>query len=78
MLNSIEITGSVFQLLKDIDSAQKVNKATTTIRALLEIVNIRLIFTPGDINKDETNEIRDLITNLTYLIDKANRLEGFI
>ena len=40
-------------------------------------MNIYMIFTLDETNKDETNEIQDLITNLTRLIDKADRVEGF-
>ena len=76
-LDSIEITGSVFQLLKDIDSAQKANEAATATRAFLAIVNTRMIFTPDETNEDETNEIQDLIANLTRLVDKADGAEGF-
>ena len=41
------------------------------------IVNIYMIFTLDETNKDEINKIQDLITNLICLIDKADRVEGF-
>jgi chromosome segregation ATPase len=69
---STEITDSVFQLLKGIDSARKANEAATAIRAFLATVNTRMIYATNEINK-----IKDLIANVTYLVDKADGQEAF-
>jgi hypothetical protein len=62
----------VFQLLKGIDSARKANEAATAIRAFLTTVNTRMIYATNEINK-----IKDLITNVTDLVDNADGPEAF-
>jgi hypothetical protein len=68
----IKITGSVFELLKGIDSARKADKAAIAIRSYLVTAEKRMMYIT-----EETKEIHDLIKNITRLVDNAKGPEAF-
>lgn len=61
-----DITTSVFNLLKDVDSTRKANNAVNVIHSYLETAERRMFFIT-----EETKEIQCLIKNMTDLVKQA-------